>query len=192
MLSFFLCNPFPYWPITGLQVLGVHYLAFIAKSMVSRSSQMHGNYDVTIAKEWSGTTLCLTGWSIIRISGFFFCPLFLLWPATKVSRNLSFRNIFLSFFSINLSFLKVYLVKSSSKSKIRGDGIQKSEFLGDFSLSYAPCLSFFRTWVFREVDKKKAWIKICFRFYVSREQCTHTRKRRAVVSKFTGIHKKRW
>ena len=60
-------------------------------------------------------------------------------------QKLEFSQYFSEFFSINLSFLKVYLVKSSLKSKIRGDGIQKSEFLGDFSLSYVPWLSFFRT-----------------------------------------------
>ena len=60
-------------------------------------------------------------------------------------QKLEFSQYFSEFFSINLSFLKVYLVKSSSKSKFLGDGIQKSEFLGDFSLSYAHCLSFFRT-----------------------------------------------
>ena len=127
---------------------------------------------------------------MVGLGRLFFCPLFLLWPATKVSRNLSFRNIFLSFFSINLSFLKVYLVKSSSKSKFLGDGIQKSEFLGDFSLSYAPCLSFFRTWVFRKVDKKKAWVhtychnlkknlsdvqsKLFFKMFITKLNCVST------------------
>ena len=72
-------------------------------------------------------------------SGFFLTT----FPSTACYRGiqkLEFSRFFSEFFSFNLSFLQSLF---SKKSKIREEGIQKSEFLGDFGLSYAQNLSFF-------------------------------------------------
>ena len=83
----------------------------------------------------------------------FFWPLFHLPPATEVSRNLSFRDFFLSFLASTWVFLKVYLVKS-----------QKFEKKVSRNLSFWVILAWVMpsVWVFSDLSfsqtgQKKAW-----------------------------------